>query len=85
NSSNSSRLRDLGERAGVPSYLVDDPADVTPDWVAGRPRIGVTAGASAPDDLVHEILERLKELGVTDVREVDGEPENVVFAMPDGL
>ncbi|MEM6571302.1 MAG: 4-hydroxy-3-methylbut-2-enyl diphosphate reductase, partial [Planctomycetota bacterium] len=47
NSSNSSRLRDLGERAGVPSYLVDDPADVTPDWVAGRPRIGVTAGASA--------------------------------------
>jgi 4-hydroxy-3-methylbut-2-enyl diphosphate reductase len=85
NSSNSNRLRDLGERAGVPSYLVDDPADVEASWVEGRSRVGVTAGASAPEELVQLILDRLAELGVTETRELDGERETVVFQMPAGL
>ncbi|MEL6430800.1 MAG: 4-hydroxy-3-methylbut-2-enyl diphosphate reductase [Planctomycetota bacterium] len=85
NSSNSNRLRDLGERAGVPSYLVDDPADVEASWIEGRPRVGVTAGASAPESLVGLVLVRLAELGAGETVELDGEPETVVFSMPKGL
>ncbi len=82
NSSNSNRLAELGERAGVPSYLVDHPDQVLPEWVQGKARVGVTAGASAPEDLVQMILGRLKDLGVAGVREADGERETVVFQMP---
>lgn len=85
NSSNSNRLREMGERAGVPSYLIDDPADLDPAWVAGRRSIGMTAGASAPEVLVQGILGRLRELGVDDVRELAGEPETTVFRMPPEL
>jgi len=85
NSSNSSRLRELGERAGKRAYLVDDPAAVDPSWVDGADRIGVTAGASAPEDLVQMVLERLRDLGASDAVELEGEPETVVFAMPAGL
>ena len=85
NSSNSNRLRELGEREGVPSYLVDHPDQVQPSWFEGRPRIGVTAGASAPEILVRRILDRLKELGVEGVSEAQGDFETVVFQMPQEL
>jgi 4-hydroxy-3-methylbut-2-enyl diphosphate reductase len=85
NSSNSNRLRELGERGGIPSYLVDRPEQVQPEWLAGKGTVGVTAGASAPEDLVQLILARLRELGVPNSRELDGEKETVVFQMPEGL
>jgi 4-hydroxy-3-methylbut-2-en-1-yl diphosphate reductase len=82
NSSNSNRLRELGERRGVPSYLVDHPDQIEAGWVEGAARVGVTAGASAPEVLVQHILSRLRELGVAQVHEAPGEPEGVVFQMP---
>ena len=85
NSSNSNRLRELGERGGVPSYLVDRPDDVRPEWVEGHRIVGVTAGASAPEELVQLILARLTDLGVPVARELEGERETVVFQMPEGL
>lgn len=85
NSSNSSRLRELGERGGVPSYLVDHPDQIESSWFAGTPRVGVTAGASAPEGLVRQILGRIEELGVKDFIEMDGEDETVVFQMPPEL
>ncbi len=85
NSSNSNRLRELGERGGLPAYLVDRPEQVQPEWVKGASTVGITAGASAPEDLVRLILDRLSELGVARTRELDGEKETVVFQMPEGL
>jgi 4-hydroxy-3-methylbut-2-enyl diphosphate reductase len=85
NSSNSNRLRELAEKQGVPAYLIDGAADIRPEWVEGRSRIGVTAGASAPESLVREVLARLREWGASGVRELDGEPENVTFALPKEL
>lgn len=85
NSSNSNRLRELAEREGVEAYLIDGAIEIDPHWVLGRRHIGVTAGASAPDVLVHGVLERLHELGAHAVRELDGEPENMVFALPKEL
>lgn len=83
NSSNSNRLAELGSRAGIPSFLVDHPDQI--DQRAIRGRVGVSAGASAPEDLVQLILERLRELGAGPSQEMDGEPETVVFQMPEGL
>ena len=77
NSSNSSRLRELGERSGVPAYLVDDPAQIEERWFEEKARVGVTAGASAPEALVNLVLERLRELGVESTSELEGEPEEV--------
>ena len=85
NSSNSNRLRELAEREGVEAHLIDGAIEIDPHWVLGRRHIGVTAGASAPDVLVHGVLERLHELGAHAVRELDGEPENMVFALPKEL
>jgi len=85
NSSNSNRLRELAEKQGVPAYLIDGAADIRPEWVEGRNRIGVTAGASAPESLVREVLARLREWGAAGVRELEGEPENVTFALPKEL
>jgi 4-hydroxy-3-methylbut-2-en-1-yl diphosphate reductase len=85
NSSNSSRLRELGERGGVPAYLVDDPNQIQDEWLSGKQSVGVTAGASAPEELVAKIMTRLEELGVSGVQEMDGEPEDVVFQMPKEL
>ncbi|HST44686.1 MAG TPA: 4-hydroxy-3-methylbut-2-enyl diphosphate reductase [Luteimonas sp.] len=85
NSSNSNRLRELAERQGVASYLIDGAAEIDPRWLAGRRHIGVTAGASAPDVLVQGVLDRLQELGAGGVRELHGEPENMVFALPKEL
>ena len=82
NSSNSNRLRELAEREGVEAYLVDGAAEIDPRWLEGRRHIGVTAGASAPEVLVRGVLERLRELGASAVRELRGEPEDMVFALP---
>jgi len=85
NSSNSNRLRELAEREGVEAYLIDGAIEIDPRWVAGRQCIGVTAGASAPEVLVRGVIERLRELGAGHVADLDGEPENMVFALPKEL
>jgi 4-hydroxy-3-methylbut-2-enyl diphosphate reductase len=85
NSSNSNRLREVAERFGVPSYLVDTAEQLDPAWFQGRRRIGVTAGASAPEVLVDELLAALKTMGAGSVRTLDGVTEDVVFPMPKGL
>jgi len=85
NSSNSNRLRELAEREGVEAYLIDGAIEIDPKWVAGRQRIGVTAGASAPEVLVRGVIDRLRELGAGHVSDLDGEPENMVFALPKEL
>jgi 4-hydroxy-3-methylbut-2-enyl diphosphate reductase len=85
NSSNSNRLRELAEKQGVPAYLIDGADDIQAQWLEGRQRIGVTAGASAPESLVREVIERLRTAGAGAVRELDGEPENVTFALPKEL
>jgi 4-hydroxy-3-methylbut-2-en-1-yl diphosphate reductase len=85
NSSNSNRLRELAEKQGCAAYLIDGAAHIDPAWLEGRRRIGVTAGASAPELLVQGVIERLRELGADSVREIDGEPENVIFALPKEL
>ena len=82
NSSNSNRLRELAEREGVEAHLIDGAAEIDPRWLQGRRHIGVTAGASAPDVLVHGVLERLHDLGAHSVRELEGEREDMVFALP---
>lgn len=85
NSSNSNRLRELAEREGVPAYLIDGADEIDPLWLHARTRIGVTAGASAPDILVQGVLARLRALGAGSVRELHGEPERMVFALPKEL
>jgi 4-hydroxy-3-methylbut-2-enyl diphosphate reductase len=85
NSSNSNRLREVSENMGVPAYLVDSAADLRPEWLAGKRRVGITAGASAPEILVDELIARLKTLGARSVRPLDGITENVVFTLPRGL
>ena len=82
NSSNSNRLRELGERHGVPSYLVDHPDQIQEGWVEDVTEVGVTAGASAPESLVKLILNRLTEMGVGECHEMPGKLETVVFQMP---
>jgi len=84
-SSNSNRLREVAERAGVPAHLVDTASDVDPAWIAGRERVGLTAGASAPEVLVREVEERLRSLGARSVETLPGVVEDVVFALPRGL
>jgi 4-hydroxy-3-methylbut-2-en-1-yl diphosphate reductase len=85
NSSNSNRLREVAERFGVPAYLVDSADHLDPEWLQGRSRIGVTAGASAPEVLVKALIERLKQIGAGSVRALDGVQEKVVFPLPKGL
>ena len=85
NSSNSNRLRELAAKQGVPAHLIDGAGDIRPEWLDGRRRIGVTAGASAPESLVRDVVARLREAGCASVRELDGEPENVTFALPKEL
>jgi 4-hydroxy-3-methylbut-2-enyl diphosphate reductase len=81
-SSNSNRLRELAEKEGTPAYLIDGPADIDPAWLAGKTAIGVTAGASAPEVLVQQVIDRLRELGAATVAESAGREENVVFSLP---
>ncbi|MBB1061924.1 4-hydroxy-3-methylbut-2-enyl diphosphate reductase [Marilutibacter spongiae] len=85
NSSNSNRLRELAEREGVEAHLIDGAIEIDPRWVEGRTRIGITAGASAPEVLVRGVIERLRELGAAHVAELSGEPESMVFALPKEL
>ncbi len=82
NSSNSNRLREVAQNMGVEAHMVDSAADLKPEWIAGRPRVGVTAGASAPEVLVNELIERLQELGAKSVRPLEGIAEHVVFTLP---
>ncbi len=85
NSSNSNRLRELAERDGVEAYLIDGAEEIDPAWIVGKQKVGVTAGASAPDILIEGVIQRLRELGAAGVAELDGEPENMVFALPKEL
>ncbi len=84
-SSNSNRLRELADRAKVPGYLVDGAGDLRPEWFSGRNTVGVTAGASAPEQLVQEVVVRLREWGGAPPAESYGRPEHVVFALPRAL
>ncbi len=85
NSSNSNRLREVAQNMGVSAYMVDKAADLDPQWLAGKNRVGVTAGASAPEVLVRELVDRLRTLGATEVLEMDGIHEAVVFPLPKAL
>ena len=85
NSSNSNRLREVAQNLGVESYMVDNAGELKPAWLKDKNRIGVTAGASAPDVLVQEVIARLKTLGADTVSEVSGVVGNVVFPLPKGL
>jgi 4-hydroxy-3-methylbut-2-en-1-yl diphosphate reductase len=85
NSSNSNRLRELAETRGTPAYLIDGAEDIQPEWVQGRRSVGVTAGASAPEVLVQQVIARLQQLGGTPARELPGRTENIVFALPPAL
>ena len=85
NSSNSNRLREVAQNLGVPAYMVDTAADLQAEWVVGKARVGVTAGASAPEVLVQSLIDRLRELGAESVLESDGVAEMVIFPLPKGL
>ena len=85
NSSNSNRLAELASRMGVVSKLIDDPNDIRPDWFNGVQTIGVTAGASAPEELVQSVIARMKAFGVTEVEELQGLEENMFFEVPKEL
>lgn len=84
-SSNTNRLRELAERLGVPAHMVEDASELRDEWFAGRTRVGVTAGASAPEDLVQGVVQRLKALGAVSVRSLDGVRETTKFPLPKGL
>ena len=85
NSSNSNRLREVAEKKGVHAYMIDNAAQIDPAWLAGKSRIGVTAGASAPEVLVQAVIDRLKECGAKSVRTLEGVEERVTFPLPKGL
>lgn len=85
NSSNSNRLRELAERMGTPAYLIDGAADLQREWFASNARVGVTAGASAPEVLVQEVISQLRDWGAQVAQELDGRQENVTFSMPKEL
>jgi 4-hydroxy-3-methylbut-2-enyl diphosphate reductase len=85
NSSNSNRLREVADHLGVPAYMVDSADELDPAWIADRPRVGVTAGASAPEVLVQAVIARLRSLGAQRVRQLEGVAEHVVFPMPKEL
>jgi 4-hydroxy-3-methylbut-2-en-1-yl diphosphate reductase len=84
-SSNTNRLRELAERLGVPTFMVEDASELRDEWLQGHARVGVTAGASAPEDLVQGVVQRLKALGAVSVRTLDGIQETIKFPLPKGL
>jgi 4-hydroxy-3-methylbut-2-enyl diphosphate reductase len=84
-SSNSNRLRELAEKLGVPAYMVDAPDQLKPEWFVGKKRVGLTAGASAPDSLAQSIVKRIQEFGPRQVRPLDGVVEDVTFSLPKNL
>ena len=85
NSSNSNRLREVARNMNVQAYLVDNACELQAEWLSGKLHIGISAGASAPEVLVQDVITRLKELGAVSVRELDGISENVVFPVPKAL
>ena len=85
NSSNSNRLREVAQHQGVESYMVDDASHLNPAWIVGKKKIGVSAGASAPEVLVQEVITKLQALGAIEVTELHGVVENVVFQLPKNL
>jgi 4-hydroxy-3-methylbut-2-enyl diphosphate reductase len=85
NSSNSNRLRELAERCGTEAYLIDGPDDINPEWIKNRTSIGITAGASAPEVLVKQVIDKLKACGAEVPIEMDGTPENISFSLPKAL
>ena len=84
-SSNSNRLRELAERMGTPAHMVDSAEDLQAEWFDGKPRVGLTAGASAPDVLVQAVIARLRDLGAVTVRSLPGVQETMKFPLPKGL
>jgi len=84
-SSNSNRLRELAQRLGTESYMVDSAAELKPEWFEGKTRIGLTAGASAPEVLVREVIDRVRAFGAVSVRKMDGIEETIKFPLPKGL
>ncbi len=85
NSSNSNRLREVAANLGIPAYMLDNAAELKPEWVEGKEVVGVTAGASAPEVLVQAVIARLRSLGAGSVRELDGIAERVTFPLPKAL
>ena len=84
-SSNSNRLAELARKLGTPSHMVDSADELQPAWFAGQQRVGLTAGASAPEILVNQVIDRIKALGAVSVRSMNGTPETVKFPLPKGL
>ena len=84
-SSNSNRLRELAQRLGTESYMVDSADELRPEWFEGKSRVGLTAGASAPEVLVHAVIDRVRALGAVSVRKMDGIEETIKFPLPKGL
>ncbi len=84
-SSNSNRLRELAERLGTPAFMVDSPEELQPQWFAQATRVGLTAGASAPEVLVQGVIARIQALGAASVRKMDGLEETIKFPLPKGL
>ncbi len=82
NSSNSNRLREIGAEAGIPSYLVADGSEIDPTWLAGKSTIGITAGASAPEVLVEDVIDTLRAIGPLEVETLAGVEESVEFRLP---
>lgn len=85
NSSNSNRLAELAQRVGKPSYLIDSADDINPDWLRDVDTIGLTAGASAPDVLVQQVISRLQKLGADEISQLEGREENIIFEVPKEL
>ena len=77
--------KQFAEKHGIPAHLIDGADDIRAEWLAGKSKVGVTAGASAPESLVREVIARLQAAGAASVRELEGEPENMVFALPKAL
>jgi 4-hydroxy-3-methylbut-2-enyl diphosphate reductase len=84
-SSNSNRLAELARKLGVPSFMVDSPGELRPEWLEGKLRVGLTAGASAPEVLVRQVIDRIKALGAVSVRKMNGVEETLKFPLPKGL
>jgi 4-hydroxy-3-methylbut-2-enyl diphosphate reductase len=82
NSSNSNRLREIAAESGVPSYLIEDAGALQPSWLDGAATVGITAGASAPDELVDALIGRLREIAAVELAELPGVTENVRFRIP---
>jgi len=85
NSSNSNRLREVAANAGLDAYLVDNAEELQAAWFAGKRQVGVSAGASAPEVLVQEVIDRIRSFGAESVKEMEGTVEGIVFSLPKGL